>query len=307
MAGTTGRPAPLLSTRRRSWRSTARATCWSSIPKTMRSAGLTCTREEWRRSPAAAGKAPTVTAARPAPPHSTGRTAQPSPPTVRSISATPTITASARLLGCEFAALDHAQGRVGQRYRAILFDDADAGAHETAVGAALAAPRLDDLAFGMDRVAGEDRVLDIELHVQEGKAGVLHRRLHQQPLGKRINQRRRRQTLFDVGFIREKFEVGEQHLDHAGAVDEIGDVSVGNAAPDRLELPSDRQIFEIESEPHRLHAVLLKPVMPSSIVIPAKAGIQRFQRRSLPSWIPAFAGMTGKIVGLQSTLPEGPE
>ena len=65
-------------------------------------------------------------------------------------------------------AFDHAQRRVGQRYRAILLDDADTGAHETTVEAALAAPRLDDLAFGMDRVAGEDRVFDIELHVQEG-------------------------------------------------------------------------------------------------------------------------------------------
>jgi len=70
----------------------------------------------------------------------------------------------------------------------------------------------------MDRVAGEDRVLDIELHVQKGKPGVLHRRLYPQPLGKRIDQRRRRQPLFDVGFMREEFEIGEQDLDHAGAV-----------------------------------------------------------------------------------------
>ena len=86
---------------------------------------------------------------------------------------------------------------------------------------------------------------------------MLHRRLHQQPLGKRINQRRRRQPLFDVGFMREEFEVGEQHLDHAGAVDEIGDVGLGNATPDRLELPSDRQIFEVETEPDGLHTALL--------------------------------------------------
>jgi hypothetical protein len=57
--------------------------------------------------------------------------------------------------------------------------------------------------------------------------------------------------------MREKFEVGEQHLDHAGAVDEIGDVGLGDGAPDRLELPPDRQIFETETEPHRLHTVLL--------------------------------------------------
>src|ERR1700719_1112984 len=155
MAATAGRPSPLPSTRRRSWRSTARATCWSSIPKTTRSAAWTCAPEPSPRSPAAAGKAPTGTAVRPAPPHSTGRTAQPSPPTARSISATPTITASAKLLGREFAALDHAQRRAGQRHRAVLLLDADAGAHEAAVGVALAAPRLDDFAFGMDRAPAE--------------------------------------------------------------------------------------------------------------------------------------------------------
>jgi hypothetical protein len=37
-----------------------------------------------------------------------------------------------------------------------------------------------------------------------------------------------------------KFEVGEQHLDHAGAVDEIGDVGLGDGAADGLELPADR-------------------------------------------------------------------
>ena len=125
----------------------------------------------------------------------------------------------------------------------------------------------------MDRVAGEDRVLDIEFHVQKGKAGVLHCRLHQQSLGKGIDERRRRQTLLDVGLMREEFEVGEQHLDHAGAVDEIGDVGLGNGATDRLELPSDRQILETEAEPNRLHTILLGGVIPDPLVIPAKAGI----------------------------------
>src|ERR1700726_2597185 len=154
MAATTGLPSPLRSTHQRNWRSTARATCWSSIPKTTRSAAWTCAPEPSPRSPAAAGKAATGTAVRPAPPHSTGRTAQSLPPTARSISATPTITASAKLLGREFAALDHAQRRVRPRHRGVLLLHADAGAHEAAVGAALAAPRLDDLVFGMDRVAG---------------------------------------------------------------------------------------------------------------------------------------------------------
>src|ERR1700720_1473903 len=151
MAATTGLPPPLRSTRQRNWRSTARATCWSSILKTTRSAAWTCAPEPSPRSPAAAGKAGTGTVVRPAPPHSTDRPAKPSPPTTRSISATPTIIASAKLLGREFAALDHAQRRVGRRHRTVLLLAADAGAHEAAVGAALAAPRLDDLAFGMNR------------------------------------------------------------------------------------------------------------------------------------------------------------
>src|ERR1700732_561383 len=154
MAATAGRAPPLPSNGRRGGRPPGRATSWSSIPKTTRSAAWTCAPEPSPRSPAAAGKAPTGTAVRPAPPHSTGRTAQPSPPTARSISATPTITASAKLLGREFAALDHAQRRVRQRHRAVLLLHADAGAHEAAFGAALAAPRLDDLVFCMDRVAG---------------------------------------------------------------------------------------------------------------------------------------------------------
>ncbi len=52
--------------------------------------------EQSPRSPVAAGKAATATADRPAPLRSTGRMAQRSPPTARSISATPTTTASAK-------------------------------------------------------------------------------------------------------------------------------------------------------------------------------------------------------------------
>jgi hypothetical protein len=86
---------------------------------------------------------------------------------------------------------------------------------------------------------------------------VLHCRLHEQSFGKGIDQRRRREPLLDVGFMREEFEVGEQNLDHAGAVDEIGDVGLGDRATDRLELPADQQILEVETEPDRLHTVLL--------------------------------------------------
>src|SRR6516225_8501325 len=89
-------------------------------------------------------------------------------------------------------ASDHAQRRVGQGDRPVLLDDPDAGAHQAAVGAAAAAPGFDALALGMSRVASEDRLLDIELPVQKGKTDVLHRRLHQEALGKRIYEMIRR-------------------------------------------------------------------------------------------------------------------
>jgi hypothetical protein len=54
--------------------------------------------------------------------------------------------------------------------------------------------------------------------------------------------------------MREEFEIGEQHLDHAGAIDEIGNVGLGDGAPDGLELPADRQILETETEPNCFHA-----------------------------------------------------
>src|ERR1700730_18212843 len=96
--------------------------------------------------------------------------------------------------------------------------------------------------------------------MQKGKAGVLHRGLHEETLGKSVDERRRRQTLLDVRFVREEFEVGEQYLDHAGTVDKIGDVSLGDGAPDRLELPADQQILKAEPQPHRLHPVPPVPV-----------------------------------------------
>jgi hypothetical protein len=92
-----------------------------------------------------------------------------------------------------------------------------------------------------------------------------------QPLGKGVNERRRRQTLLDIRFMGEELEVGEQHLDHAGAVDEIGDVGLGDGAAYRLELPSDRQILETEAEPHGLHTGLLERA-----ILSAKAGDPEF-------------------------------
>jgi len=53
----------------------------------------------------------------------------------------------------------------------------------------------------------------------------------------------------------EELGVGEQHLDHTGSVDEIGDVGLGDGAADRPELPSDRQILEIKAKSHGFHAV----------------------------------------------------
>jgi len=72
--------------------------------------------------------------------------------------------------------------------------------------------------------------------------------------------------------------------------DKIGDVGLGDGAPDRLELPTDRQILEAEAEPYRLHTGLLERAILSSS--PRKRGSRVIQRRNLPSWIPAFGGMT---------------
>src|ERR1700730_13145520 len=55
----------------------------------------------------------------------------------------------------------------------------------------------------------------------------------------------------------EEFEVGEQHLYHAGAIDEVGDVGLSDGAPDRPELPPDRQILKAQAEPYGFHLVLL--------------------------------------------------
>jgi len=86
---------------------------------------------------------------------------------------------------------------------------------------------------------------------------VLHCRLHQETLGKGVDQCGRRQAPLDVRFVCQKFEVGEQYLDHAGAVDKVGDVGVGNRPPNGLELPPDRQILKAETEPHRFHVRIL--------------------------------------------------
>ena len=51
----------------------------------------------------------------------------------------------------------------------------------------------------------------------------------------------------------EELGVREQDLDHAGAIDEICDVGLGNGAADRLELPPNRQIFEIKAETQGFH------------------------------------------------------
>src|SRR6516162_604385 len=53
----------------------------------------------------------------------------------------------------------------------------------------------------------------------------------------------------------EEFEVGEQYLNHARAVDEVGDVGFVDGAPNGLELPADRQILKAEAEPDCFHAV----------------------------------------------------
>src|SRR6202022_3455341 len=105
----------------------------------------------------------------------------------------------------------------------------------------------------------------------------------EETLGKSVDERRRRQTLLDIGFMREEFEVGEQYLDHAGAADKIGDVSLGDGAPDRLELPADRQILKAEPQPHRLH-----PVPPVPVWLLRRVAAGRGSRRT------ARAGVSGR-------------
>jgi hypothetical protein len=84
---------------------------------------------------------------------------------------------------------------------------------------------------------------------------MLHGRLHQKPFGEAVGERRRCRPLLDVGFGAQEFEIGEQHLDHAGAVDEGRDVGLGDAAPDGAKGPSDRQILEVQSDADGFHAL----------------------------------------------------
>src|SRR5260370_25681837 len=98
------------------------------------------------------------------------RLARSSAATTSEFSLRPSRNRSSRSFGA--SAFDHAQWRVGQCDGAVLLDDADAGAHETAVGAAAAAPRFDNFAFGVDRVARGERALARRLHVQKGKGSL---------------------------------------------------------------------------------------------------------------------------------------
>src|ERR1700726_3634709 len=75
-------------------------------------------------------------------------------------------------------ALDQTQRVVGQRYAAVLLHHLVEGAHQAAAGAVAGEASFDDFALHVNGVAGEDRRLHIELHVQEGQAGMLHGRLH---------------------------------------------------------------------------------------------------------------------------------
>src|SRR3954453_14044036 len=79
-----------------------------------------------------------------------------------------------RLPASAFPALDHAQRRIGQRHGAVLLHHLIARSHEAATWAIARQASLDHLTFHMDRVAGEYRLFHVELHVQEGEAGVLH-------------------------------------------------------------------------------------------------------------------------------------
>src|SRR3546814_12226984 len=49
-------------------------------------------------------------------------------------------------------------------------------------------------------------------------------------------------------------EVGEQHLEHAGGVDEVGNVGLGHRAADGPEGLAERKILVEKAEPYSFHA-----------------------------------------------------
>src|SRR3546814_16705777 len=58
----------------------------------------------------------------------------------------------------------------------------------------------------------------------------------------------------DVRLLLQELEVGEQHLDHAGGVDEVGNVGLGHRAADGPEGLAERKILVEKAEPYSFHA-----------------------------------------------------
>ena len=84
------------------------------------------------------------------------------------------------------------------------------------------------------------------------------RRLHQEPLGERIDHCGRHHARLDVVLALEEFAVGEQHLGHAGHADEADEIGLGQGAPNGAEFAADRQILETEAKPEDLQPVDLQ-------------------------------------------------
>ena len=109
--------------------------------------------------------------------------------------------------------------------------------------------------------------------MQEGEAGVLHRGVHQQPLGEGIHHRRGHHALLDVAFVLQEFEVGEQYFGHAGDADEGDEVGFGQRAADGAEFPAERQVFEIQPQSQHFVAIDFRhAVFPSRFAGAGAAG-----------------------------------
>ena len=78
---------------------------------------------------------------------------------------------------------------------------------------------------------------------------MLHRGLHEQPLGDRISQRpRHRPAAAHGGFLINIDKIVEHHLGHAGSVDETDQIGLGNAAPDGLEAVAHFVVLPAEAK-----------------------------------------------------------
>ena len=106
---------------------------------------------------------------------------------------------------------------------------------------------LNHLAEHGDGVAHAGRRLHVEFHMQEGEAGILHRRQHQ-PLTEGIDQRPRHHALRQR-HLAAMGGVGEQLLGQPGHVAEIDQVGLGQRAAGGAEPHALVQILEMKADP----------------------------------------------------------